>query len=387
MLRKRRETGSGRSRGIGAAFRAATLLAVLTAPSVLEAQERNRGRFRDGADRALVRFQSTMMSRALLGIQLSTRPADADAQGAEVRGVTDNGPADEAGLQEGDIITALGGHGLLEPLADADLEERVDPDRSLPGQRLLMLARELEPGEAVAVEYLRNGEAASVTLEARANRGWAMLGFDAEEMEEAMEQARERAGEARERAVEMRDRAAEMREQARELTEEMREQWDDYAWFPEAGSAIGSAITVMELRASHGVSLVTLNAELGRYFNADSGALVTEADEDNPLELEAGDVVLAIDGRTIDSAGDVRRILRSYEEGEAVTLTIMRDRAEMQVGGSVEDQARLRRGGVVRGAPVGPAGRRISAARRGPGRVAVWRAANRGRQPWRGIRR
>ncbi len=374
MLRKKRGTGSERSRGIGAAFWAAALLVALTAPSVLEAQERNRGRFRDGADRGLMRLRGNIMSRALLGIQLSTRPEDADAQGAEVRGVTSEGPADEAGIQEGDIITALGGHSLLEPLADADLEERVDPDRSVPGQRLLMLARELEPGEEVVVEYLRDGVAASATVEPRVT--WTTLGFDADRMEETMERARERAAEAR-------DRAAEMREQAREFTEEMREQWDDYAWFPEAGSAVA----VMGRRASHGVSLVTLNAGLGRYFNAESGALVTEADEDNPLGLEAGDVVLAIDGRTIDSAGDVRRILRSYEEGETVTLTIMRDRAEMQVGGSVDDQARLRRGGVGRGAPVGPAGRRISAARRGPGRVAVWRAADRGRQPWRVVRR
>ncbi len=369
MLRTKRETGSGRTRRIGAAFWVAALLVALTAPSVLEAQERNRGRIRGGADRALMGFRGNLMSRGLLGIQLSTRQADADAQGAEVRGVTNDGPADEAGLREGDIITSLGGLGLLEPLADSDLEERVDSDRSVPSQRLLLMALELEPGEEVVVEYLRDGEAASATLEVRANRGWAMLGFDADEMEQTMERARERAEETSQRA--------------REMAEEMREQWDDYAWFPEAGSAIA----VMGLRASHGISLVTLNPQLGRYFNAESGALVTEADADNPLGLEAGDVVLAIDGRTIDSAGDVRRILRSYEEGEAVTLTLMRDRSEVQVSGAVEDQARVRRGGVGRGAPMGPAGRRISAARRGPGRVAVWRVANRGRQPWRGIRR
>ena len=132
MLRKKRGTGSGRSRGIGVAFWAAALLVALTAPSVLEAQERNRGRFRDGTDRGLMRLRGNFMSRALLGIQLSTRPGDADTQGAEVRGVTDEGPADEAGIQEGDIITALGGHSLLEPLADADLEERVDPTVPFP---------------------------------------------------------------------------------------------------------------------------------------------------------------------------------------------------------------------------------------------------------------
>lgn len=371
MLRKKRKTGSGRTRRIGAAFWTAGLLLALTAPSVLEAQERNR-RGRGGPDRGLFRIQGNLTSRALLGIQLSMGSADTDAQGAEVQGVTDNGPADEAGLREGDIITSLDGHSLLEPLADSDLEERVDADRSAPSQRLLFLARELEPGEEVEVEYLRDGTAASATVEPRP--AWMAMGFDADRVEEVMDEVRAR-------MEEVRERSQEAGERAREMAEQMREQWDDYAWFPEGGSAIA----VMGLRASHGISLVTLNPELGRYFNTEAGALVTEADEDNPLGLEGGDVVLAIDGRTIDSAGDVRRILRSYEEGEAMTLTIMRDGGEMQVSGSVDDQARLRRGGVVRGATVGPPGRRMSVRRSAPRRGVLWRTSNRLRRPWRGM--
>lgn len=361
MMRKRRKTGGRRAGRIGAAFWTAALLFALTAPAVLEAQERNRGRGRGGPERGLIRLQGNLMSRALLGIQLSMRSADTDAQGAEVQGVTGDGPADEAGLQEGDIITSLDGHSLLEPLADPDLEERVDSDRSVPSQRLLFLARELEPGEEVVVEYLREGTMASATVEPRPT--WMGLGFDADRMEVVMDQARERAREASERA--------------REVAEQMREQWDDYAWFPEGGSAIA----VMGQRASHGISLVTLNPELGRYFSAESGALVTDAEEDNPLGLEAGDVIQAIDGRTVDSAGDVRRILRSYEEGEAMMLTIVRDGGEMQVSGSVEDQASLRRGGVLRGAPVGPVGRRTSVRRAAPRRPVFWRTSNRVGRP------
>lgn len=364
MLRKKRKTGSGRTRRIGAALWMTGLLIALTAPAMLEAQERNR----DRQDRAF-RVGRIMVPRAMLGIRLTMLPADEDAQGVDVQGVTNNGPADEAGIREGDIITSLNGHNLLEPLADSDLEERVDPDRSLPGQRLMLLARELEPGEEVTVEYVRDGEAASATVEVRSSRGWVMPEFDADRIEVVMDQARERAREASERA--------------REVAEQMREQWDDYAWYPEGGSAIA----VMGLRASHGISLVTLNPALGRYFSAEAGALVTDAEEDNPLGLEAGDVILAIDGRAIDSAGDVRRILRSYEEGEAMTLTIMRDGGETQVSGSVEDQASLRRGGVMRGAPVGPVGRRISVRRTAPRRAALWRASSRVGRPWRNMRR
>ena len=371
MMTKKRKTGSGRTRRIGAALWTAALLAALTAPAVLEAQERNRDRGRRGSDRGSVRVRS-VMSRGLLGIRLNMGSADTDAQGAEVQGVTRDGPADDAGLQEGDIITSLDGHSLLEPLADSDLEERVVAQRSVPGQRLAMLARELEPGEEVAVEYLRDGVAASATIEPRTT--WMRLGFDADRVEEAMEEARER-------AREMRVHAEEWQERAREMAEEAREQWDDYVWFPEEGTALAFGSP----RASHGISLVTLNPALGRYFSAESGALVTEADDDNPLGLEAGDVVLAIDGRNIDSAGDVRRILRSYEEGEAMTLTIMRDGSELQVGGTVEDQASLRRRGVMRAAPLGPVGRRMSFRRTAPRRGAFWRTSNRGWRPWRGM--
>ena len=364
MLRKRPRTRSGRTGRVGAALWMAGLVIALTAPSVLEAQERNR---RGDRDRGLMRLSGNLMSRGLLGITLSTRSTDEDARGAVVRGVAGDGPADEAGLREGDIITSLDGHSLVDPLADAELEERVDADRSAPSQRLVLLARELEPGEEVAVEYLRDGAAASTTLDPRPI--WMGMGFDAERMEQVVDQARERAREASERA--------------REAAEQMREQWDGYAWFPEGGSAMA----VMGLRASHGISLVTLNPALGRYFDAEGGALVTDADEDNPLGLEAGDVVLTIDGRAIDSAGDVRRILRSYEEGEAMTLTIMRDGSEMRVSGSVEDQARLRRGGVVRGMPDGPVGRRITARRAAPGRGVPWRGWNRARRAWVGMGR
>ena len=175
MLRKKRKTGSGRTRGIGSALWVTGLLMALTAPAVLEAQERNRGRGRGGPERGLIRLQGNLMSRGLLGIQLSMRSADTDTQGAEVQGVTSDGPADDAGLREGDIITSLDGHSLLEPLADPDLEERVDSDRSVPSQRLLFLARELEPGDEVVVEYLRDGTTASATVEPRST--WMGLGF------------------------------------------------------------------------------------------------------------------------------------------------------------------------------------------------------------------
>ena len=338
MSRKWKAEG-GRARGTGAALWVAALLVAVAAVPALEAQERSRGRDwrgfdrplirpgvggpvlpgggrRDwrGFDRPLMRLQGNAMSRALLGIRLSTRPADADAEGAEVQGVTEDGPADEAGIREGDIITALDGQSLLEPLADTRLEERVDADRSVPSQRLLLLALGLEPGEEVVVAYVRDGQTAEVAVEPQV--AWMGRRFNAARAQEAAERVRERGRELLERI-----------ERDNDLLERMR--------IPPAGFG-----------ASPGISLATLNPGLGRYFGAESGALVTAADEENPLGLEAGDVILSIDGRAVDSAGDARRILRSYEGGEEMTLTILRERAEMQVSGAVEDRVRPRRRGA-----------------------------------------
>ncbi len=361
---KKRKAGDGRTRRVGAGFRMAALLATLAAPPVLEAQERGR----EGRDRRVVRVHGNFMSRGMLGIRLSTRPADADAEGAEVRGVVDDGPAEEAGLREGDVVTALDGHSLLEPLSDSDLEERVDPDRSVPSQRLLLLAGELEPGEEVEVEYLRDGATASATVETRTM--WGMDGFDVDRVHVVVEEARERAREAGERA--------------REAMERMREEWEDYdyRWLPE----VDAAAWMLGPRASHGLDLTTLNPELGRYFDARSGALVTEADEDNPLGLEAGDVILAIDGRVVDSAADARRILRSYDEGETATLEVVRDGERIEVSGEIEDRVRPRRRGAgVRGAPNGPPARGISVRRGGPRGAFRWAPRRAGRL-WRNMR-
>jgi hypothetical protein len=73
-----------------------------------------------------------------------------------------------------------------------------------------------------------------------------------------------------------------------------------------------------------GMELQDLNPDLAEYFSTDRGVLVLDVDEDSELGLRAGDVIQSIDGRSVDDIGDVRRILDSYEDGEAVTFEVMR---------------------------------------------------------------
>jgi hypothetical protein len=58
------------------------------------------------------------------------------------------------------------GQVLTVPLPDSDVERDLDLDQSLPTQRLLAPAGDLEPGETVEIRYLRDGASNTVSVEA-----------------------------------------------------------------------------------------------------------------------------------------------------------------------------------------------------------------------------
>src|ERR1051325_8145716 len=123
-------------------------------------------------------------SRGRIGVIVDTR-ADAtnDKLGARIEGITPSGPAEKAGLKVGDIITrfnstALGGvesedkddeesrpgRKLIElGLGGVEPEDKDDED-SGPGMKLIELARTLDPGDTVQVEYRRGTDSRKSTL-------------------------------------------------------------------------------------------------------------------------------------------------------------------------------------------------------------------------------
>jgi len=54
--------------------------------------------------------------------------------------------------------------------------------------------------------------------------------------------------------------------------------------------------------------------------------LVVRAGNNDAFKLQDGDVILKIDGREPSSASHATRILRSYQRGEKLQMTILRDR-------------------------------------------------------------
>lgn len=94
-----------------------------------------------------------------------------------------------------------------------------------------------------------------------------------------------------------------------------------------------------------GVQIETLTPQLATYFGAKRGALVTSVEEASAAEkagLRAGDVITAIDGRTIEDTEDIQRALRGAGEAE-VTIEILRDRKPQTLKAKVESTSGARK--------------------------------------------
>ena len=79
---------------------------------------------------------------------------------------------------------------------------------------------------------------------------------------------------------------------------------------------------------SLGVSVTPLSDQLAEYFGVKSGVLVASVGAASPAAdagLKAGDVITAVDGRSVTSAADIADAVRA-RAGEAVDISVTRDR-------------------------------------------------------------
>jgi S1-C subfamily serine protease len=234
--------------------------------------------------------------RGRIGVVVNTAADSArDKIGARVEAVTPGGPAAKAGLKAEDIITKFAGT-ALSGLPSSDEE-------SGPGLKLLELARDLDPGDTVQVEYRRGTQTQRATIVAEDLGGDMSFrapggGFWGEMPK-----------------IEFEGPGA-------------TKVWG-FGDMPGFMSAFGPW---------GGLNLVTLDADLGDYFGTREGVLVVKAPSDSSLPLKSGDVILAIDGRKPSSPEHAMRILRSYQSGESVKLDIMRQKKRSTVSWNVPDE-------------------------------------------------
>lgn len=232
----------------------------------------------------------TSFSGPKMGVYLNTaRDAAVDSIGAELSSVVPGGPADDAGLRAGDIITKANG----EPLA------RTTRRGTSPGNKLIEIKDDLEVGDTLHVEYRRGSETrtADIVLDESGGSAWS-TSFDWAQPNVVVTPRVD---------VEPRVRIA---------TRTPTVISEFYGSFP-----LGWL----------DVELVTLDADLGRYFGTSEGLLVIRGSEEGEFDLRSGDVILNVDGRVPTSQSHLVRIMRSYEPGEDMNFEIMRDKARQVV--------------------------------------------------------
>ena len=210
----------------------------------------------------VVRSFSLVPRPALLGITISD-----GEDGVRVDGVTPGGPAAESGVETGDVIVAMD-DAVFSGDSSAEL--------------LVAQMDSVSPGDAVVLTIVRDGDEEEVEVVAGTPAAFFSL-----------------------------DNPGDRR--------------FDVGGLLRGGRDIGARLLAFGRRWGD-MELAELTPELGAYFGTETGILVVRAPDDDVLEaLMDGDVILDIGGRTPNSTAHALRILASFETGETLELTIMRN--------------------------------------------------------------
>lgn len=107
-----------------------------------------------------VRMDSAMAKRAALGIELRQTGTQRDTLGVFVEGVTPKGPAETAGIVEGDRIASINGVDLRTAVGDVD-----DPySNGMASHRLTREVQKLTPGTRVTLRVYSGGRVREVQV-------------------------------------------------------------------------------------------------------------------------------------------------------------------------------------------------------------------------------
>ena len=283
---------------LGLALSVAVLTAMVTTFDAASAQEADR-------DQRVVQAFSVQGGGSHLGVRIEDVNAELAEElglgaeyGVHVASVVEGGPAEEAGVEDGDVI--LGWNG-----------ERVESAAQL--QRLV---RETPPGRTVQLGLFRGGSERQVSV---------TLGDSSDRFQNLSITTAPRF-------------AQELRERIRTAV-------------PGGVRVIGpgdvriagpGGVRVASFfgeRGRLGVSVQNLGEQLAEYFDVDGGALVVSVVEDSPAEaagIRAGDVITAIADEEVEDPGDLIEALSERDAGP-VTVRLVREGQERSITVELEE--------------------------------------------------
>lgn len=191
-------------------------------------------------------------------------------EGVEVASVSPGGGAAQAGIKPGDVLIQIDGESLAREGSTS------------PHEKLLAYMRTVKPDQKVKVRYKRGDKTHDAEVVARPMRNHVFT----------------------------------------------------FSGAPSVGThAFVHRLPEIGFRRADGVfgsaELVAITPKLGQYFGTDKGLLVVRAPDDSRLKIEEGDVILDIDGRVPSSPSHAFRILSSYQGGEKLKLSVLRQKKKL----------------------------------------------------------
>lgn len=220
-----------------------------------------------------------LQHRGILGVDLNDNDENSKSSGAVLSGVSPGGPADKAGLRAGDVITSINGT-AFKPSGDDTAADK-----------LMEFMHNVKPGDSLKVAYTRDGKASTATASAGSLRDMGYAFFSNMPLMPPM---------------------APMPPMPPDAPRVPMPRMFGFNNFFGMGGPWGD------------MQLVNMSPGLGQYFGTDKGLLVLHTAKDSALQLQDGDVIMAIGGRDPGAAPHAMRILGSYGPGESVKIDIMR---------------------------------------------------------------
>lgn len=257
--------------------------------------------------------RNVRMNRPRLGVLLAPDKID----GVRISGVTPESAAAQAGLKTGDRITHIDGA----PITGKNAQARVQQARAA--------LRDLSADTPVELGYLRDGKPGTAKVTPRAGHSFAFVfntadgEHDKESLIRVLRTSDDNIVINGERIEIPKVDLSGLDGLSEEISKEVER---SFAWVRKDGKHGFAMGTLSDAFRWNGLNLAAVDAGLGRYFGADRGVLVVSAGEDL-AGLEAGDVILSIEGEAVNSPREAMAELRAKPEGSEVAVQFLRDRS------------------------------------------------------------